>query len=49
MLLDDKPRLILRPAAFEEQVEQMANEFATLIRTAVENTSPVLIGTYTKA
>jgi len=48
VLLDDKPRLILRPAAFEEQVEQMANEFATLIRTAVENTSPVLIGTYTK-
>lgn len=25
VLLDDKPRLILRPAAFEEQVEQMAN------------------------
>lgn len=48
VLTDGKPMLILRPMAWETAVEEMATEFATDIRKAVENKVPVLIGTYSK-
>lgn len=45
---DGKPVMALRPQGWEEAVEQMANEFATDLRASIENTMPVLIGTYEK-
>lgn len=45
---DGKPTMTLRPVGWEELVEQMATEFADDIRASVENTLPVLIGTYDK-
>ncbi|WP_052951051.1 DUF2303 family protein [Comamonas thiooxydans] len=45
---DGKPVMALRPQGWEEAVEQMANEFATDLRASIENTMPVLIGTYDK-
>lgn len=46
---DGKPTMTLRPVGWEELVEQMATEFSDDIRAAVENTLPVLIGTYEKS
>lgn len=46
---DTKPTMTLRPVGWEELVEQMATEFSDDIRAAVENTLPVLIGTYEKS
>ena len=48
VLTDGKPMLVLRPMAWESVIEEMATEFANDIRAAVENTVPVLIGTYGK-
>lgn len=48
VLTDGKPMLVLRPMAWESVVEEMATEFAANIREAVEDTLPVLIGTYGK-
>lgn len=48
VVTDTKPMLVLRPMAWETAVEEMATEFATDIRKAVENKVPVLIGTYSK-
>lgn len=45
---DNKPRFQLRITALEELVEQMAGEFAILIREAAEGQIPVLIGNYSK-
>lgn len=46
---DGKPVMALRPQGWEEAVEQMANEFANDLRASIENTMPVLIGTYEKS
>ena len=46
---DSKPKFSLRITALEDHVEQMATEFAVLIRAATENQLPVLIGSYNKA
>lgn len=46
---DGKPVMTLRPMGWEELIEQMATEFADDIRSSVENTLPVLIGTYEKS
>lgn len=45
---DSKPRFQLRIGAMEELIEQMATEFAVLIRESAENKIPVLIGSYAK-
>ncbi|MDR0212528.1 MAG: YfdQ family protein [Comamonas sp.] len=45
---ESKPKFSLRITAIEDHIEQMASEFAVLIREATENTLPVLIGTYSK-
>ncbi|MDH1815393.1 DUF2303 family protein [Comamonas aquatica] len=50
VLTNDKtPRFQLRITALEEHIEQMATEFAVLIREAAEDQIPVLIGAYQKA
>ncbi|MEG2047015.1 MAG: DUF2303 family protein [Comamonas sp.] len=46
---DGKPVMTLRPMGWEELIEQMATEFAGDIRASIENTLPVLIGTYDKS
>ena len=48
VLTNEKPMLVLRPMSWETVIEEMATEFAANIREAVENTVPVLIGTYGK-
>lgn len=45
---ESKPKFSLRITALEDHVEQMATEFAVLIREASENQLPVLIGAYSK-
>lgn len=44
-----KPRMQLRIQLLEQHTEEMASEFAEIIRTAVVDAVPVLIGTYEKS
>lgn len=45
----DKPSIVLRMVKAEQHDEEMVNELADLVRTALQGTLPVLIGEYGKA
>ena len=46
ILTDSKPKLVLRIIKLEEHQEQMGQELATKLRTAIGSTPPVLLGKY---
>lgn len=47
ILTGDKPLIVLRIIKLQEHQEQMAAEFADLVRAALDEELPVAIGTYT--